>query len=83
MQVKCGLVFAVLLNRLSANTMPDKWKPAAWRGRYTSVKLTAKGPSITSPGGLMRAITDDLGAHVQMKVVNRITSFGQGTHQAS
>lgn len=77
-QVKCGLVFAVLLNRLSANTMPDTWKPQAWRGRTTSVKVSAKSPTITSPGGLMRAITDELGAHVQMKVVNRVTSFGQG-----
>lgn len=77
-QVKCGLVFAVLLNRLSANTMPETWKPKAWRGRTTSVKVTAKGPVMTSPGELMRAITDELGAHVQMKVVNRVTSFGQG-----
>ena len=77
-QVKCGLVFAVLLNRLSANTMPDTWKPQAWRGRSTSVKVTAKGPTMTSPGELMRAITDELGAHVQMKVVSRVTSFGQG-----
>jgi hypothetical protein len=76
--VKCGLVFAVLLNRLSANTMPASWKPQTLRGHTTTVKLTTKSPAITSPGELIRALSDELKAHVQMKVVSRVTSFGQG-----
>jgi hypothetical protein len=78
MQVKCGHIFAMLLNRLSANMLPDAWKPPQWQGRKHTVQLTAGGASISSPGDLLKALTDEMHAQVTMAVVSRITSFGAG-----
>lgn len=42
-QAKCGLVFAVLLNRLSANMVPYSWRPHDLRGARTTLQLSASG----------------------------------------
>ena len=77
-QAKCGLVFAVLLNRLSSNTMPDAWRPERFRGRRVTVRVSRDGPDITSPGALIAALKDRIGASIDMGIVSRITSFGKG-----
>eukprot|EP00892_Ulva_mutabilis_P000379 jgi/Ulvmu1/10341/UM061_0024.1 len=77
-QAKCGLVFAVLLNRLSSNTMPDAWRPQQFKGRSTTVRVSRDGPDITTPGGLINAIDASMGASIDMGIVTRTTSFGKG-----
>jgi hypothetical protein len=79
-QVVCGHAFAVMLNRLSANMMPDAWKPEQWRDMEGTVQLTADSPRMTTPGELIAAIKNNLGATVEMQIVTRITSFGKGVY---
>lgn len=74
----CGQAFAVMLNRLSSNMMPDAWKPEEWRTLAGTVQLTADSPRMSTPGELIAALKHNLGADVQMQIVTRLTSFGKG-----
>lgn len=78
LQDKCGQVFALLLNRLSANVLPDTWRPAGWQGRRTTVRLAAGASEIATPGGLLRALCGESGADVYMQTVSRVTGFSRG-----
>ena len=77
-QVRCGHAFAVMLNRLSSNLMPDAWKPEEWRTMEGTVQLTDGSPRMSTPGELIAALQHNLGAAVQMQIVSRLTSFGKG-----
>lgn len=81
LQVRCGQVFAVILNRLSANMMPDHWKPKEWCDMEATVQLTQSTPRIHTPGELVRSLVEDFGASVDMRIVTRITSFGKGVRR--
>eukprot|EP00892_Ulva_mutabilis_P003573 jgi/Ulvmu1/1588/UM111_0016.1 len=77
-QAKWGQVFALLLNRLSANVLPAAWRPEGSRGRRAAVRLCADGPEIRTPGGLIASLCDAEGSDVFMRIVSRTTGFSKG-----
>lgn len=78
LQDKCGEMFALLLNRLGANLLPESWRPDTWKGRQASVQLQPGGPEITTPGGLVAALCALPGVDFFMQIVSRVTGFSQG-----
>lgn len=71
------MIIAMLLNRLSANSLPEDWRPEGHSDK-TTVRLTSTGAALTKPEHLLEAMMDELGAQVQMGIVTRITGFGYG-----
>ena len=77
MQARSNQVLANYLNALTGNYVPKQWRHAE-SGTFKTYKLTPTGADIRTPGALITALREELGAEVDMQVVSRITTFGMG-----
>lgn len=76
LQDRASQIFAMLLNKLATNALPDEWRPEG-RKLKACVRLSPDGPPLRTPEALLQAMIDE-GAEIDMRVVSRITGFGLG-----